>query len=65
MLTEEKTVAGGFAGGWLNAECFAEGRLNAECRRLCRKQAENDGQVCGLHNLIIFLLDEKGEKNVI
>lgn len=55
MLTEEKTVAGDFAGG----------RLNAECRRLCRKQAGNDGQVCGLHNLIILLLDEKGEKNVI
>ena len=39
MLTEEKTVAGGFAGGrlsaggfaesWLNAGGFAEGRLNA------------------------------------
>lgn len=65
MLTKEKTVAGGFAGGRLNAECFTEGRLNAECRKLCRRQAGNDGQVCGLHNLIILLLDEKGEKNVI
>ena len=29
MLTEEKTVAGGFAGSRLNAGGFAEGRLNA------------------------------------
>lgn len=30
-MTEEKTVAGGFAGSGLSAGGFAEGRLNAEC----------------------------------
>ena len=30
-----------------------------------QKEAGNDEKVYGLHNLIILLLDEKGEKNVI
>ncbi|MEI3516430.1 MAG: hypothetical protein V8R50_03585 [Clostridia bacterium] len=29
MLTEEKTVAGDFAGSRLNTECFAGSRLSA------------------------------------